>query len=77
MSNQTFIMLQGLLAFGAPLTLAVIELIKLRRKTPAPVGGGEPLATAEVSNVTPFPSRTPLPAQPATLAEMAEQQRAA
>jgi hypothetical protein len=66
MSDQLFIMLQCLLAFGAPLTLAVIELIKLRRKTPAPVGGGEP----EVTNVTPFPSRTPLPAQPDILAEM-------
>ena len=73
MSNQTFIILQGLLAFGAPLTLAVIELVKLRRKTPAPVGGGEP----EVTNVTPFPSRTPLPAQPATLAELPELKRAA
>jgi hypothetical protein len=61
MSDQLFIMLQGLLAFGAPLTLAVIELIKLRRKSPAPVGGGEP------GKVIPFPSRTPLPAQPAEL----------
>jgi len=53
MSDQLFIMLQCLLAFGAPLTLAVIELIKLRKKTPAPVGGGEP----EVVNVVPFPNR--------------------
>lgn len=42
MSGELFIILQGLLAFGAPLTLAFIELYKLRRKTPAPVGGGEP-----------------------------------
>jgi hypothetical protein len=74
MSSQTFIILQGLLAFGAPLTLAVIELVKLRRKTPAPVGGGDPLATAEPSNVTPFPSRTPLPTEPEALPEL---QRAA
>ena len=67
MSDQLFIMLQGLLAFGAPLTLAVIELIKLRRKTPTPVGGGEP------TNLIHFPSRTPLPAQP----ELPELKRAA
>ena len=42
MSGELFIILQGLLAFGAPLTLAFIELYKLRRKNPAPVGGGEP-----------------------------------
>lgn len=42
MPDHIFIMLQGLLAFGAPLTLAFIELYKLRRRTPAPVGGGEP-----------------------------------
>ena len=42
MSGELFIILQGVLAFGAPLTLAFIELYKLRRKTPAPVGGGEP-----------------------------------
>ncbi len=77
MSNQTFIILQGLLAFGAPLTLAVIELVNLRRKTPAPVGGGEPETAVESRNVTPFPSRTPLPTKPATLAETPELQRAA
>jgi hypothetical protein len=53
MSDQLFIILQGGLAFGAPLTLAIIELIKLRKKTPAPVGGGEP----ELVNVVAFPSR--------------------
>ena len=63
MSDQLFIMLQGLLAFGVPLTLAVIELYKLRRRTPAPVGGGEP----ELSNIVAFPSRTPMPAELPTL----------
>jgi hypothetical protein len=42
MSGEVFIVLQGLLAFGAPLTLAFIELYKLRRRRPAPVGGGDP-----------------------------------
>lgn len=42
MSDQLFIFLQCALAFGAPLALAANELRKLRRKPPAPVGGGEP-----------------------------------
>lgn len=46
MSGELFIILQGVLAFGAPLTLAFIELYKLRRRTPAPVGGGEPTVVA-------------------------------
>lgn len=41
-SDQLFILLQCLLAFGAPLALAANELWKLRRKPPAPVGGGDP-----------------------------------
>lgn len=77
MSDQTFIILQGLLAFGVPLALAVIELIKLRRSTPAPVGGGEPEAVHEVTNVTPFPNRTPKPAQPTTTTEIPDLKRAA
>ena len=42
MSDQLFILLQCMLAFGAPLALAANELWKLRRKPPAPVGGGDP-----------------------------------
>ncbi len=57
MSNELFIILQGALAFGAPLTLAFIELYKLRRRTPAPVGGGEPAVVAF----------TPRPKQPVAL----------
>jgi hypothetical protein len=45
-SNELFIILQGALAFGAPLTLAVIELVKLRRTAPRPVGGGDPNVVA-------------------------------
>jgi len=73
MSDQLFIMLQCLLAFGAPLTLAVIELIKLRKKTPAPIGGGEP----EFTNVTPFPSRGKLAPQSVLVSEEPELKRAA
>jgi|GEM_PF-2293051 len=73
MSDQLFIMLQCLLAFGAPLTLAVIELIKLRKKTPAPIGGGEP----ELTNVTPFPSRGKLVPEPVLVGEEPELKRAA
>jgi hypothetical protein len=57
MSDGLFIMLQATLAFGAPLTLAFIELYKLRRQTPAPVGGGEPTVVAF----------TPRPRQPTAL----------
>jgi hypothetical protein len=57
MSDGLFIMLQAALAFGAPLTLAFIELYKLRRRTPAPVGGGEPTVVAF----------TPRPRQPTAL----------
>ena len=42
MSDQLFILLQCMLAFGVPLALAANELWKLRRKPPAPVGGGDP-----------------------------------
>lgn len=73
MSDQLFIMLQCLLAFGVPLTLAVIELIKLRKTTPAPVGGGEP----ELVNVTPFPSRGKLAPQPLLIGDEPELKRAA
>ena len=73
MSDNLFIMLQCLLAFGAPLTLAVIELYKLRKTTPAPIGGGEP----EVTNVTPFPSRGKLAPEPVLVSEELALKRAA
>jgi hypothetical protein len=63
MSDQLFILLQGLLAFGAPLALAFIELWKLRRKTPAPVGGGEPSVLAFVPRSRPAALPLPAPAQ--------------
>jgi len=42
MSPELLIVLQGGLAFGAPLALAVIELRRLRRSPTRPQGGGEP-----------------------------------
>lgn len=41
MSAELLIVLQGGLAFGAPLALAVIELWQLRRSRVHPCGGGE------------------------------------
>lgn len=65
MSDQLFILLQGVLAFGAPLALAFVELRKLRRRTPAPVGGGEPTVVAFRQRSR--PTALPLP-EPATVA---------
>lgn len=56
MSDELFIILQGALAFGAPLTLAFFELYKLRRPQPAPIGGGDP-------NIISFKSRTKQPVE--------------
>lgn len=42
MSDELFIALQCLLGFGLPLGLGILELVRLRRSTPAPVGGGDP-----------------------------------
>lgn len=63
MSANLFILLQGGLAFGAPMALAVIELWRLRRTRPTPQGGGEPVALATRRLQTRLdPSRLPSPA---------------
>lgn len=57
MSDQWFIFLQCVLAFGVPLALAANELRKLRRKPPAPVGGGDPTVVyLHPANVMPEPA---------------------
>lgn len=71
MSNQLFILLQGGLAFGAPLTLAFIELWKLRRKAPAPVGGGDPKVIYLNKSRTTSTLRCPEPADSEQLIDRA------